>query len=135
MLCRRDKIVGQLELSRGRDTSRERKDLLVEMSLFITSTDATLADKTATSSISEGNRSSIADPKAVKSKPSSSTSSMADSDKSPPRNISADSSTDSDVSKADPRSLPKIFSRRAIECRVGSIHDFVAVLLSPGTAL
>ena len=33
---------------------------------------------------------------------------------------------------ADSSASAKSFSMRALECRVGSIHDFVAVLTSPG---
>jgi hypothetical protein len=120
-----------LEQSRGRDPSKERKDLLVEMALFITSTDAAAAavDKTATSSSNSEVKGSTAEPKTAKRKHSSSINSATESDKSPPSN-----STDTDSAVSGPRSLPKIFSKRAMECRVGSIHDFVAVLLSPGRA-
>jgi hypothetical protein len=139
LLCRKDKIASLLEQSRGRDPSKERKDLLVEMALFITSTDAVAAatDKTATSSSNSNSNSdakgSTAEPKAAKTKQSSSTNGATESDRSPPSN-STNTNSGPSASDAGPRSLPKIFSKRAMECRVGSIHDFVAVLLSPGRA-
>jgi hypothetical protein len=135
LLCRKDKIAGLLEQSRGRDPSKERKDLLVEMALFITSTDAAAAatDKTATSGSNSDGKGSTAEPKATKRKQSSSTNGATESDRSPPSN-STNTKSGPSASDAGPRSLPKIFSKRAMECRVGSIHDFVAVLLSPGRA-
>ena len=102
------------------------------MALFITCTDAAATDKDKTAvsgsnSNSEG-KSSTAELKGTKTKQSSSIDSTIEPDKSPLSNNSADSA----ASTADPRSAPKIFSKRAMECSVGSIHDFVAVLLSPG---
>lgn len=104
------------------------------MALFITCTDAAATDKDKTAvsgsnsnSNSEG-KSSTAELKGSKTKQSSSIDSTIEPDKSPLSNNSADSA----ASTADPRSAPKIFSKRAMECSVGSIHDFVAVLLSPG---
>jgi hypothetical protein len=131
-LKRREKIVNLLEQNRGKDSSLKRKGLLLDLALFITSNDANAegsdknnnsndvdyktADK-KTNNNSNNNNSS-------KNKNSATTSTSTSTSTSKSSNENVDDVID--------ESEGKTFSKLSIEFEVGSIHDFVAVLVSPG---
>ena len=123
-LKRREKIVNLLEQNRGKDSSLKRKGLLLDLALFITSNDAN-AEGSDKNSNSNNIDYITADKKAInnnnnKNKNSATTTTL------------TSKSSNENVDDVSDESEGKTFSKLSIEFEVGSIHDFVAVLVSPG---
>ena len=129
-LKRREKIVNLLEQNRGKDSSLKRKGLLLDLALFITSNDANTegSDKT--------NNSNNIDYNAADKKTNNNNNNNNSSKNKNPATTSTSTSTskssDENVDDVSDESEGKTFSKLSIEFEVGSIHDFVAVLVSPG---
>ena len=127
---RREKIVNLLEQNRGKDSSLKRKGLLLDLALFITSNDAITegSDKT--------NNSNNIDYNAADKKTNNNNNNNNSSKNKNPATTSTSTSTskssDENVDDVSDESEGKTFSKLSIEFEVGSIHDFVAVLVSPG---
>ena len=136
-LKRREKIVNLLEQNRGKDSSLKRKSLLLDLALFITSNDANAegsdknnnsnnidyntADKKTNNNNNNNNNSN-------KNKNSATTSTLTSTSTSTSTSKSSDENVDDVIDESE----GKTFSKLSIEFEVGSIHDFVAVLVSPG---
>ena len=154
---RREKIVNLLEQNRGKDSSIKRKSLLLDLALLITSNDVNSdgSDKNSNSNSNSNNdntNTKIADKRTANNNnnnnnnnnkdsknnnfsaaTTSYTSKTSTNDKNKNENKNevtvtvTDTDTDTDTTEG------KTFSKLSIEFEVGSIHDFVAVLVSPGT--
>lgn len=119
---RRVRILSQLDQSVSSSASvsdvkafKLRKELLVDLSMLVTATDtAATTSAGAGQAVGGGGR-------------------KVDERKGPDLMTGKSSHDAKDLSRvADSSASAKSFSMRALECRVGSIHDFVAVLTSPG---
>lgn len=143
-LRRREKIVNLLEQNRGKDSSMKRKSLLLDLALFITSNDVN-SDGSDKNSNNDNANTNIADKRTANNNNNDKNNNNKDSknknlvaattsytsktitkDKSRNEVTVTASVTDTETTEG------KTFSKLSIEFEVGSIHDFVAVLVSPG---
>lgn len=112
---------------------KQRRDLLVELSMLVTACDTA----TATSAAGIGGVADKSSGSEEKKEPDV-TVTINPSDVAMRTSSAARGSskvkdvTRSESSESGGIACAKTFSMRALECRVGSIHDFVAVLTSPG---
>jgi hypothetical protein len=132
-LKRREKIVNLLEQNRGKDSSLKRKGLLLDLALFITSNDAN-ADGSDKNNSSNNIDYNTADKKTNNNNNnnSSKNKNSATTATSTSTSTSTSKSSNENVNDISDESEGKTFSKLSIEFEVGSIHDFVAVLVSPG---
>ena len=144
---RREKIVNLLEQNRGKDSSMKRKNLLLDLALFITSNDANSdgSDKNGNSN-NDNINTNIADKRAANNNNNNYNNNNKNNDDKNNNLAAATTSNTSKISNIDKSKNDvtitgtdttegKTFSKLSIEFEVGSIHDFVAVLVSPGTYL
>ena len=136
-LRRREKIVNLLEQNRGKDSSMKRKSLLLDLALFITSNDVNSdgVDKNSNSNNNNDNtNTNIADKRTANNNNNKNNNLVAATTSYTSKtSIKDKNKSDVTVTVTDTDTTEgKTFSKLSIEFEVGSIHDFVAVLVSPG---